>query len=78
MSSGLTCRCGCNESSVIDSRPRDDGTIRRRRQCHQCDFRFSTTEAMVMTIEERQLREVKRNTIVSEVTQAIDKVFDIE
>ena len=37
--------CGYSESKVIDSRPTDDGSkIRRRRECLQCDKRFTTYE----------------------------------
>jgi hypothetical protein len=39
-------RCSsCNEPTrVIDSRPRDDGAIRRRRECVACGHRFTTEE----------------------------------
>lgn len=36
--------CGCTESKVIDSRPTDNGSIRRRRECENCRKRFSTYE----------------------------------
>lgn len=37
--------CGFEDSKVIDSRPSDDGSsIRRRRQCLDCGFRFTTYE----------------------------------
>ncbi len=36
--------CGDEESKVIDSRPTDDGSIRRRRQCEACGKRFTTYE----------------------------------
>ena len=39
-------QCGSLESKVIDSRPSEDGRqIRRRRECEQCGWRFSTVEA---------------------------------
>lgn len=39
--------CGFNDSKVIDSRPADDGTtIRRRRECLDCQKRFTTYEVM--------------------------------
>ena len=39
--------CGYAESKVIDSRPTDDGAkIRRRRECIQCQKRFTTFEAI--------------------------------
>jgi transcriptional repressor NrdR len=39
--------CGFSDSKVIDSRPADDGaTIRRRRECMECQKRFTTYEIM--------------------------------
>ena len=39
--------CGDTDSKVIDSRPTDDGSkIRRRRECIQCQKRFTTFEAI--------------------------------
>ncbi|MCL2806740.1 MAG: transcriptional regulator NrdR [Coriobacteriia bacterium] len=44
----MLCRqCGSTESRVIDSRPSDDGRqIRRRRECEQCECRFTTVESL--------------------------------
>ena len=36
--------CGSSESKVIDSRPSDERSIRRRRECLQCQKRFTTYE----------------------------------
>lgn len=37
--------CGNEESKVVDSRSADDGSsIRRRRSCLECSFRFTTFE----------------------------------
>lgn len=37
--------CGSNESKVVDSRPLDNGlSIRRRRECLNCERRFTTYE----------------------------------
>ncbi|MBO5757986.1 MAG: transcriptional regulator NrdR, partial [Clostridia bacterium] len=37
--------CGYAESKVVDSRPVNDGaSIRRRRECLQCQKRFTTFE----------------------------------
>ena len=50
--------CGHTDSKVIDSRPSDDGTaIRRRRECNNCNKRFTTYE----TIETTQILVVKSN-----------------
>jgi transcriptional repressor NrdR len=39
--------CNSDDSKVVDSRVAADGlSIRRRRACVKCDFRFSTVEAM--------------------------------
>jgi len=39
--------CGSDDTKVIDSRPADDNSsIRRRRQCEQCDRRFTTYEKL--------------------------------
>ena len=35
-------KCGATKSSVIDSRQAEEGnTIRRRRECDECQHRFS-------------------------------------
>jgi transcriptional repressor NrdR len=39
--------CRHHETHVVDSRVTTDGmTIRRRRECEKCQYRFSTTEEM--------------------------------
>ena len=39
--------CGYRESKVVDSRPAEEGSsIRRRRECLQCEKRFTTYETM--------------------------------
>jgi len=51
-------RCSHNGSRVVDSRPSDEGaTIRRRRECENCDHRFTTYER----IEATPLLVVKKN-----------------
>ena len=50
--------CGYSESKVIDSRPAEEGsTIRRRRECLDCQRRFTTYEI----IERLPLVVVKRD-----------------
>ena len=49
--------CNCTESRVVDSRPTEDGAIRRRRECLACQKRFTTFE----TIETVQIVVVKKN-----------------
>ena len=48
--------CGCDESRVIDSRPTEN-KIRRRRECVNCNFRFTTYEI----IEEIPLMVIKKD-----------------
>ncbi len=51
-------KCHHNNSRVIDSRQTDDGrTIRRRRECENCGYRFTTFER----IEETPLLVIKKN-----------------
>jgi transcriptional repressor NrdR len=51
-------KCGALEDKVIDSRLSKDGTsIRRRRECVVCEFRFTTYEE----IERADLRVIKRD-----------------
>ena len=40
--------CNCSESRVVDSRPTEDGAIRRRRECEGCQRRFTTYEKIEM------------------------------
>ncbi|WP_163653309.1 transcriptional regulator NrdR [Listeria sp. PSOL-1] len=50
--------CKYNGTRVIDSRPADDGnSIRRRRECEKCSFRFTTFEK----VEESPLIVVKKD-----------------
>ncbi|MGI6192105.1 MAG: transcriptional regulator NrdR [Christensenellales bacterium] len=50
--------CGCTDSRVIDSRPTDEGSaIRRRRECTNCNRRFTTYEK----IEEIPIMVVKKD-----------------
>lgn len=54
-------KCGSLEDKVIDSRMNKDGTtIRRRRSCVTCDYRYTTYEH----IERSELRVSKRNGII--------------
>ncbi|MBQ8398912.1 MAG: transcriptional repressor NrdR [Clostridia bacterium] len=49
--------CGFTESKVIDSRPTENGSIRRRRECLSCKRRFTTYEF----VETVPLTVVKKN-----------------
>jgi len=51
-------KCGCDNDKVIDSRVgRDGGTVRRRRECLSCGYRFSTLEGVVP----EDIKVIKRN-----------------
>lgn len=51
-------RCHHNSSRVIDSRPADGNrTIRRRRECENCGYRFTTFER----VEQTPLLVIKKN-----------------
>ncbi len=51
-------KCGSSQDKVIDSREAREGhSIRRRRECMKCNFRFTTYEI----VEREELRVVKRN-----------------
>ncbi len=46
--------CRHTDTRVLDSRVADDGgAIRRRRQCQECAKRFTTVEAMQLTVVKR-------------------------
>ena len=50
--------CRSDDTRVIDSRTNDDGTnVRRRRQCTDCNRRFTTVENAVLLV-------IKRNGVV--------------
>jgi len=51
-------RCSHTGNRVVDSRPSDEGmSIRRRRECENCEYRFTTYER----IEQTPLLVVKKN-----------------
>ena len=64
-------RCHHNNSRVIDSRQADDGrAIRRRRECENCSYRFTTFER----IEAAPLLVIKKNGDREEFNR--DKIVD--
>ena len=65
--------CRHSDSRVVDSRTTDDGTaIRRRRQCPDCNRRFTTVEtASLMVIKRSGVTEpFSRDKVVSGVRKA--------
>ena len=76
-------QCHNNSSRVVDSRPADDGhAIRRRRECEQCGYRFTTFERIEVTpllvIKRNGTREEraaeKRPVGMDEITKIVDQV----
>lgn len=63
--------CGYpDDSKVIDSRPTEGGSIRRRRECCQCKWRFTTYEVIdsvpVLVIKKNGTKEIfDRNKIMT-------------
>jgi len=71
--------CGCTESKVLDSRPSNEGeSIRRRRECTNCQKRFTTYEVIeslpVIVIKKDKTREAfDRNKIMNGIMRACEK-----
>jgi len=72
-------KCGCLDDKVIDSRTsREGATIRRRRECLQCQFRFTTYEEieheglMVLKRDGRR-EEFSRDKLLSGIRKACQK-----
>ena len=71
--------CGHLESKVVDSRPSDDGgAIRRRRECLECQHRFTTYErlgdnALLVTKSDGSTETYDRNKLMRGVTVACAK-----
>ena len=71
--------CGYIDSKVIDSRPAEDGaTIRRRRECLDCQKRFTTYEIiertpLVVIKRDGSRQSFDRSKIVNGVVRACEK-----
>lgn len=80
--------CSYEESKVIDSRPTDEGErIRRRRECLNCQKRFTTYEIIeslpIIVIKKDKSREVfNRDKLINGMLKACEKrpvsINDIE
>ena len=74
-------KCDFPKSEVIDSRPTDNGGIRRRRECKSCKHRFTTyetyevsnTEPLVVIKKDNSLQLFDRNKILTGLLQACYK-----
>ncbi len=71
--------CGYYDSKVIDSRPVEEGnSIRRRRECLQCQKRFTTFEIIetvqIFVIKKNGAKQLfDRNKLLSGVIKACEK-----
>ncbi len=73
--------CDSVKSDVIDSRPTDNGGIRRRRECRVCKHRFTTYETyevtdtapLVVIKKDNSLQLFDRNKILTGLLQACYK-----
>lgn len=64
-------KCNSLKSSVVDSRQAEDGnTIRRRRECEHCHYRFTTYERL----EEKTLVVVKKDGTREQFSR--EKIFN--
>lgn len=70
--------CSFAESKVIDSRPTDNGSIRRRRECLSCHKRFTTYEIIealpILVVKKDGTREVfDRNKVMTGLVKSCYK-----
>ena len=71
--------CGFEESKVVDSRPTDEGErIRRRRECLNCQKRFTTYEVIeslpIIVVKKDNSREAfDRNKLINGMLRACEK-----
>jgi len=71
--------CGYEESKVVDSRSTDEGNrIRRRRECLQCEKRFTTYEIIeqvpIVVVKKDKSREVfDRQKLLNGLLRACEK-----
>ncbi|MGP1361882.1 MAG: transcriptional regulator NrdR [Candidatus Fimenecus sp.] len=72
-------KCGCEDSKVVDSRGTDDGErIRRRRECLNCAYRFTTYEIIestpILVIKRDGVREsFDRQKVLNGMVKACEK-----
>src|SRR6266853_6901470 len=72
-------KCGCQDDKVIDSRAsREGATIRRRRQCVACGYRFTTYEeieraGLVVVKRDGRREELSKEKLLSGVRKACQK-----
>ncbi|MFC0522369.1 transcriptional regulator NrdR [Pontibacillus salicampi] len=71
--------CGYKSTRVLDSRPVEEGkSIRRRRECDQCNFRFTTFERieevpLIIVKKEGTREEFSREKLMRGLIRACEK-----
>ena len=70
--------CGKENTRVIDSRPTDDSSIRRRRQCDECGKRFTTYEKvetlpLIVVKKDNNREPYNREKIVAGIVRSCHK-----
>src|SRR5699024_5176841 len=72
-------KCGHKNSRVLDSRPIENGeAIRRRRECEQCGFRFTTFERseempLIIVKKDGTRQEFERDKLIRGLMRACEK-----
>jgi len=72
-------KCGCQDDKVIDSRSsREGATIRRRRECTACNYRFTTYEevergGLVVLKRDDRREEFSKEKLLSGIKKACQK-----
>lgn len=71
-------KCNYTDSKVIDSRPTEEGSIRRRRECLSCQHRFTTyeifeTTPIVVIKKDGSRQSFDRNKIVNGLIKSCEK-----
>jgi len=72
-------KCGCQDDKVIDSRAsREGATIRRRRECVACAYRFTTYEeveheGLVVLKRDGRREEFSKDKLLSGIRRACQK-----
>ncbi len=72
-------KCGCQDDKVIDSRAsREGATIRRRRECVRCGYRFTTYEeveraGLVVLKRDDRREEFSREKLLAGLRKACQK-----
>jgi transcriptional repressor NrdR len=72
-------KCGCQDDKVIDSRAsREGATIRRRRECLKCAYRFTTYEeiergGLMITKRDGRREEFSSEKLLSGIRKACQK-----